>query len=321
VRALLLALLFGDPRAVALLTETMIDRSAPVEERRRALQALVEKRVRGLAPSLQALLADRQLRGLALKGLAAYDDPATPGVIVNQFSAFNDDERADAVRTLASRTGYALALLNAVAKGDVSKRDLDATTARQLQAFGDARVSSALEKSWGTIRPTARDKVALIAKYKEQLAPDRLKSANLAQGRRVFNRSCVACHRLFDAGGEVGPDLTGSDRANLDYILENVLDPSASVGREFRLTTIATTDGRLLSGIIREQSDKALVVQTVNERVVLPREDVEELKASDASMMPEGLFEKLAPEEVRDLIAYLGSKAQVPLPVDAAANP
>ena len=86
----------------------------------------------------------------------------------------------------------------------------------------------------------------------------------------VFNRTCLSCHKFFDAGGDVGPELTGSDRANPDYILENVLDPSAAVSRDFTVTNVATTDGRLVSGIIREQTPTSLVVQTANEGSFFP---------------------------------------------------
>jgi putative heme-binding domain-containing protein len=114
----------------------------------------------------------------------------------------------------------------------------------------------------------------------------------------------------------VGPELTGSDRANPDYILENVLDPSAAVSRDYTLTSVATTDGRLVSGIIREQTPTSLVIQTANERVVLPRDDVEAIKPSTTSMMPEGLLDPLSPREVRDLFSYLGSTKQLPLAHD-----
>jgi putative heme-binding domain-containing protein len=151
-----------------------------------------------------------------------------------------------------------------------------------------------------------------MAKYKELLGADNL-PADPARGRLVFNRTCLQCHRLFDSGGDVGPDLTGSDRANPSYILENVLDPSAAVAHEYTLTNVATSDGRLLSGIIREQNERSLTIQTANERIVLPREDVEALKPSSVSMMPEGQLERLTPQEIRDLFAYLASSKQVPL--------
>ncbi len=101
--------------------------------------------------------------------------------------------------------------------------------------------------------------------------------------------------------------MTGSDRANPDYILENVLDPSASVGKDYTLTTVATSDGRLVAGIVRERSAAALVIQTASERITLPREDVNAIKTSNASMMPEGQLDPLTPQEVRDLFAYLAA--------------
>jgi putative heme-binding domain-containing protein len=315
--SLLVGLIYDDPKAMASLRGTLMDLTADLPARQMALRALAEKRVAGLAHELQMLLGDAALRAPALRALAAYDDGATPKLILERYRALNAAERDDAVNTLAARPAYALALLNAVAEGTVPAREVSVTTVRQLQALGDARINELVAKNWGTVRPTARDKVALIARYKAQLTPDRLSAADRAQGRQVFQRACAQCHRMFDAGGDVGPDLTGSDRANLDYILENVLDPSASVGRDFRLNTVATRDGRILSGIVRDQSEATLTIQTVNERLTLDRGEIEELKPSTASMMPEGLFEKLTSDEVRDLVGYLGARAQVPIATDA----
>jgi putative heme-binding domain-containing protein len=151
----------------------------------------------------------------------------------------------------------------------------------------------------------------LIAQYKAILASTDLPAPDSDRGRALFGRICAQCHRLFDQGGDLGPDLTGSDRANPDYILENVLDPSATVGRDYTLTTVATKDGRLVSGILREQTPNALVIQTPSERITLPRDDVEAVKGSNVSMMPEGQLEPLTPQEVRDLFAYLASSRPV----------
>ncbi len=184
---------------------------------------------------------------------------------------------------------------------------MNTTIARQILAFGDARLTAALESAWGTLRPTAHDKAPLIAKYKGILQSEQLPPADLDRGYALFGRMCGQCHKLFSEGGDVGPDLTGSDRANPDYILENVLDPSASVGKDYTLTTLATRDGRLVAGILREQSPTALVVQTASERITLPREDVEAIKTSTTSMMPEGQLDPLTPQEIRDLFAYLAT--------------
>ena len=134
----------------------------------------------------------------------------------------------------------------------------------------------------------------------------------------MFNRTCRCLLQHLDVGGDVGPDLTGGDRANVDYILENVLDPSAAVSRDYTITNVATSDGRLIAGIIREQNDASLSIQTANERLVVAREDIEAIKPSTSSMMPEGQLETLTDQEIRDLFAYLASSSQVPL---AGAKP
>lgn len=307
-----LALLFGDPQAVTILRGLMTNDSAPADERQGALQALVEARVPDLSPVLRALLDESAVRGPALRALAAYPDDATPQAILSRFSGLNDSERDDAINTLTSRPAGAFALLDAVESGKVPRRDISAFNARQILGFNDAKLNARLEKVWGSVRPTAAAKTALLAKYKPALSSEKLKDANLANGRSVFSRTCAQCHKLYGVGGDIGPDLTGSDRANVDYVLENVLDPSAAVGRDYKVTNVATRDGRLLTGLIREETERILTVQTVNERVVLDREDVEEIKPSPSSMMPEGILDKLSAEDIRDLVAYLGSKGQVP---------
>lgn len=123
-----------------------------------------------------------------------------------------------------------------------------------------------------------------------------------------------SCHRLYDEGGNVGPNLTGSQRANLDYILENVLDPSAVVPKEYQMWVIETSDGRFLNGLIKQETGKSLTVQTETQLLMLPKDEIASRRQSPLSIMPEGILDKLAKEEVIDLAAYLRSKEQVPLP-------
>ncbi len=309
-KALLLAVILDEPKAIEALRETVRDASAPAERRSRALGVLVERRVEGIDRDLRGLLADDALRGQALRAMAAFDDAETPRIILEAYPRLSTPEREDAVAALASRVGWAAALLDAIEAGSVPRRDVNTTTARQILALNDAKVSSRLESVWGTLRPTSADKTALIDKYKNVLSVDE-PAVDPARGRVVYERTCHSCHKLFDSGGDVGPELTGSDRANPDYILENVLDPSATVAREYTVTNIATTDGRLVSGIVREQNDDALTIQTANERIILPREDIDEIQPTRVSMMPEGQLESLTDQEIRDLFAYLASPRQV----------
>jgi putative membrane-bound dehydrogenase-like protein len=311
-KAAALGLLFGDPKVEAGLRLVVEDRGGPAGARQFALQNLVERRTAGLTPVLFRLLDDPELRASAIRALAAYNDPMTPETILRRYASLTPGERDDAIATLASRPVWASELLEAVRKGSVPRRDLNTTIARQILAFKEPGLTAALERAWGTLRPTARDKAPMIAKYKTILASPDLPTPDPDRGRALFGRICAQCHRLFDQGGDVGPDLTGSDRANPDYILENVLDPSATVGRDYTVTTVATRDGRLVSGILREQTQGALVIQTPAERITLPREDVEEIKGSTISMMPEGQLDPLTPQEVRDLFAYLAETRPAP---------
>ncbi|WP_435006562.1 PVC-type heme-binding CxxCH protein [Tundrisphaera lichenicola] len=307
-RTIALALQFDDERAVASLKKLLSEETATLERRGRALQLLVERRIPGIVPQLIPLLDQPPLRGPALRALGSYDDPGIPQAILSRYPRFSEVDRLDAISTLSSRTKFALAMLEAVASDVIPRRDLSATTARQLLALGDPNVVDKLGRSWGTIRSSNPEKESEKARYRAMLAPDRIKSADPTNGRAIFGRSCLSCHKLYGEGGIVGPELTGSDRANLEYVLENVLDPSALVPREYRMATVATADGRVLSGIIQERTDRTLTLQTSNEKVVLPAEDVEEVKETTQSMMPEGLFEKLTEKEVRDLVAYLATK-------------
>jgi putative membrane-bound dehydrogenase-like protein len=312
-RALALAVQFGDERAFKLLRKIVPDRAQPTKERESALQTLLFQQKADLVPILHDLLSDESLRGLAVRGLAAFDHPDTPGLLLKHYPKWSADEKSDAIQTLSARPKYALALLDAIDAKAIPRTDLNSYTIRQLQALKSPEVAAKLTKIVGEIRPASTEKAKLMAKYKVELKPDVLKKANLANGRALYAKSCANCHRLFGEGGDIGPDLTGSQRTNLDYVLENVLDPSAIVPKEYQVTVVVTKAGRTLSGLVKKESDQALTLQLPNEVVVVPKEDIDTRTPTKVSMMPDGIFEQMRLEEVRDLVAYLRSPVQVPL--------
>ncbi len=112
----------------------------------------------------------------------------------------------------------------------------------------------------------------------KQLDPPVLARADRSRGRAVFDRVCASCHELYGAGGEIGPDLTGAGRDNLDYLLENLVDPSASVSADFRMVVVAMNDGRTLNGLVRGQTERTLTLQTQTEALVLDRREIERLE-------------------------------------------
>jgi putative heme-binding domain-containing protein len=196
----------------------------------------------------------------------------------------------------------------------VPRRDLSPFTARQLLGFKNKRLTEKLNAVWGAIRPPSQDKTALMARYKALVPPDALGKADRAHGRLVFSRTCANCHTLFNEGGKIGPDLTGSQRANPEYVLSKLLDPNAAVPSDYQVTIVTTVTGRFLTGIISKESDKTVTIQTQNELVTLPKGDIQERQKTKQSMMPDNQLAQLTDGEIRDLIAYLAGPAQVPLP-------
>jgi putative membrane-bound dehydrogenase-like protein len=313
-RAEALAVLFGNKKAIADLTARIKDETAAPAARAAAIELLTRRKVDGLAAQLQSLLGDAAVRGAAVRALAAFPDDATPQKILAAYPTFTASEKADAVQTLVSRPAWANALLAAVEKGTVPRADVSLVAARQVLALNDKALTDRLAKAWGVIRPAAKDRAALVKKWKGVLTTEALKAADRSKGRAVYAKHCGQCHKLFGEGGDVGPDLTGSQRVNLDYLLENVLDPNAVVPREFQVTNLTLADGRLVSGIVLRETPDGLTVRTANDTVAVSKGDIETRKATNQSIMPEGQFDALKPEEVRDLVAYLGTPHQVPLP-------
>jgi cytochrome c oxidase cbb3-type subunit I/II len=155
----------------------------------------------------------------------------------------------------------------------------------------------------------------LIARYKKLLSAAVLARADAGRGRVVYEKTCAACHILYDKGGKVGPNITGSNRGNLDYILLNLLDPSYDVPESYRMVVITTVNGRILSGVIAEEDNQRLVLKTAEQPiVVIPKQDIDLRKVSPLSLMPEGQLLKMKKDEVVNLIKYLQTDSQVEIP-------
>jgi putative heme-binding domain-containing protein len=308
-----LGLTFGSPTALATLRTTLGNASAPTTQRLEALRALLGVRDATLPPTLQRLLTDPALRGAAARALATFDDPATAPALLSAYASLAGGERRDALTTLSSRPAYARALLAAVASGTVPPKDLTAEVVRQLRNLKDDQVNTRLTQVYGTIRDVPADKQADIEKYKRIFRAGGSTPGDAIRGRAVYAKVCQQCHHLFDTGGQVGPDLTGANRGDLDYLLQNIIDPNAVIPNEYQASTLELKDGRVVTGIVKQQDDRSVVVATANESVRLTRSDIVETQLSQLSMMPEGLVAPLADQEFRDLIYYLSRPSQSPM--------
>jgi putative heme-binding domain-containing protein len=315
-----LSLTFGSPNALEALRMTLSDATAPAGARRAALDSLVSVRDAELPQRLSGLLQDAALRGPALRALAGFNDPNTPDAILAAYASFEGAQRRDALNTLVSRPAFAKALLTAVIAGQVPVQDLTADLVRQLRGFKDPDIQQHLARAYGAVRESSADKKVEIEKYRNIYRAGYSQPGDASRGRVLFNKVCAQCHTLFDSGGKVGPDITGANRTDLNYLLETVLDPNAVIPNEYRSAEIETQDGRSLTGIVKAQDDKTVTLQTVNESLILPTNEIASQRQTELSMMPEGLLSGLTDQEVRDLIYYLTRLGQVPLPAGSEAK-
>lgn len=308
-----LQVVFGDGRALDELKAILADGSADVLARKAALKAIVEARPADAIALVRRQVNDGSLRLAALLGLIELGAEDAAEVALGRFSWLGLEERPLLVSALASRVEGARALVTALEKGQVARGDIGAFQAGQILRAADASLGERFRKVWGTVRPGTAERRAEIARWKERLNPQVLGAARLANGRRVYVKACAGCHRLHGEGGDVGPDLTGSGRANLDYLLENVVDPGAVVAAEQRLTVVRLRDERVLSGLMREVTERGFVLVGPGGTVAVNRSDVAVLETLDQSAMPEGLLDTLGADEARDLVAYLMAMRQVPM--------
>lgn len=154
-------------------------------------------------------------------------------------------------------------------------------------------------------------------------------AGNAERGRRLFDQEqltqCLTCHRVEGRGGEAGPDLSAiGGKFDRPHLIESLLDPSRQIVEGYATSTVVLSDGRVLTGVIRQRSDIRVTLFDVKGRAtVVPATDIEEIRDSDVSLMPDNPARDLSPEQFTDLIAYLESlrSGRKPTPGGGATGP
>lgn len=288
-RALQILLRVGDITSLADLLTAVVSADYPSRLRRQIIQGLAFFPNREAAEKKWNMRIDWVLRD----------------VIERKASA---NEVQDAVNALTSWPAGARTLLEAMRDKKLPASALSPFLVRQLSAFDDAEINALIKSAWGDVNAPKADLGERTKKYKALLTPAALAKGDLAKGRMLFMATCGACHKLFGEGQNVGPDITGSNRADLNYLLENVLDPNAVIGKAYQLNLFTMKDGRVMSGVIKEESPAAVKIAMMGGvEFTLPQADIARREVSKLSTMPEGLFDALQPEMVIDLVKYLQS--------------
>lgn len=316
-----LSVIFGDGQTMDALKKMAMDSTRSIDVRYQALETLLNSsQSEDLLPVIRQLVNITETQALALRGLARFYDPQTITGMLARYRYLKSEARQSLLDTVCSRKEYVLLLLNAVDKKQVPQEDVTAFHVRQLRNIRDAQIEQKLNQVWGMTRETPEKKRAQIEGYKTLLTAERLQQADRIQGRALYEKTCAKCHRLFGNGGTIGPDLTGSNRTNMDYLLENMVDPSALIPKGYEMVVVALKDGRVLNGTVIRQTEQQLTLQTQTERLVLDRRQIEEMNQSKLSLMPEGQLEKLTRQQLADLIAYLAGHSQVKLPATTSGK-
>lgn len=307
--ALQLSQQFGDSVAAKAMLSTLKNRDASVADRRQALQGLVGRKRAEVKAELPALLSDASLRRDAIRAVAAFDDEKLADKLLDLYPGLDETEKLEVVHTLAARSASGWKLTLAIKDGRVPRRDVPAYVARLLRRV----VGNGFVEVWGAIDEISADKEAQFARYRQLLSGAALNNADQTRGRQTFNRTCAACHKLYGHGGVIGPDITGANRGNLEYLLGNILTPSAIIQDAYKMHIVLTEDGRVYSGIPAEENERILKLRIANrdEPVAIAKSAIESREVASVSMMPEGILKTMSDQEVVDLIAYLQSQRQV----------
>jgi putative heme-binding domain-containing protein len=281
----------------------------PPEQRQLALETLVVAKDDSLLQTAETLVssqgdeaADKQRA--VLTALARSDEPSIAGMVLTAYPALAAPSQPLAIELLTQRAAWSKALVAEVAAGRIPPAALNVNQVRKLLSLGDAALAKEVTRHWGTVRE-GRDpaREQLIRQMRLLIAST---PGDPHRGKLVFNKLCGQCHKLHGEGQEVGPDITANGRASYDQLLSNVFDPSLVIGASYQARTIRTIDGRIVTGLLAEDSEQRVVLKVQGGKLeTIAREEVEATKVSELSLMPEGVEKQLQPQEIADLFALL----------------
>jgi len=255
------------------------------------------------------LLDARQPIEVQLESLRALGDCPDRGVataVTSHWRSLSPSARREAAEVLMARPERVVALLDAVESKTIAPADLDPDRRRQLSAHKDVKIRERAAKLFGRDAKSPRDQVIANFLKAAALAGDRVR------GRTVFQKTCATCHRADGVGVEVGPNLATVTGRGPEDLLVQILDPNREVAPNFVNYNVATTDGRVVSGLIAEETGASVVLKRAEGVTeVVPRARIESISATGLSVMPEGLETGLSPQDLADVISFIrGIQAQ-----------
>ena len=257
---------------------------------------------RELFSSLLTIAEVQPVQEAVLETLGQFDDPAVAVLLLARWKSLSPSLRRRAAETLFSRTQSTRTLLAAVEDDEVARADLDPARVQLLKLSRDEVVRKQARRLFPDGGRTTRQEV--IKRYQPALKM----AGDVVRGRKAFRKICAACHRLEGHGKAVGAELAGIADRGLDAVLLNVLDPNREVKPRFLSYVTATTEGRIVTGMITAETANSITLQRTDGTVAtVLRVDIEELNSTGLSFMPEGLEKQVTVQMMADLLAYLAA--------------
>jgi putative membrane-bound dehydrogenase-like protein len=315
-----LAMRLGNQDAIARAKQQAANKKASAAERTSLVACLGQIHPEGIIDLLVSLVEPGEpadVEQASLGALQGYADPAIADRLLAKYRSLPGGIRTRTQQYLASRVTSARRLLAQVDSGSIGAKEIPVDVIRRMAQFDDPALKELIRKHWGRIEPlTLGEKTARINSVKHMLGSGK---GDPGKGHAHFQKLCATCHTLFAEGNKVGPELTGADRRDVDFLTTSIVDPSAVVRNEFVAQVATLNDGRLLTGLLAESGPATVtLLDAKNERLVLPRTNIESLTPSRQSLMPEKLLDELDDQQIRDLFAYLQSNALSSAPQPAA---
>jgi putative membrane-bound dehydrogenase-like protein len=256
-----------------------------------------------LHPALGALLDQRQPVRVQLAAIRAVGSrPGLEGTrqILESWPVLGPVSRNEAIEQLLARDERIPAVLDALEQRILLPADIPATRRTALIEHRDAEIRRRAARVLDATVAGSRSEV--IARYREAL---QLKG-QVANGRAVFERVCATCHAVQGKGHAVGPDIATVAHRSDEDLTAHILDPNREVAPAYIAYVVATHDGRTLSGIIAEESASSIRLKRAEgQSDIVPRSAIEEIRATGASIMPEGLEKDLSTQDLADLLRYI----------------
>lgn len=246
----------------------------------------------------------------AMSSLASGDEQRTRTAIETVFKSATSPEQLRLAEQLASDKLGVVELLRLMEAGKASARLLLRPTIQQkLAAIGDAEISKQVEALKEKL-PNEDAIVEELLKNRKTLMAQG--SGDLANGKELFKKHCTVCHQIAGEGKQIGPNLDGIGNRGLDRVLEDVLAPNRNVDVAFRTTTVVTTDGKAISGLLKElEGNRISIVDSQAKETILSTADIDERLPSSLSPMPANIAEILNESQFRDLVSYLLAQKRV----------